>query len=426
MTLVFKPEDVTKLPTEPGIYYFKDAAGAILYVGKATSLTHRVRSYWQRPLDARLQRMIPLIATITVHPTETALEALILEANEITRLKPPFNVRGKDDKTFAQIAVTKEDYPRILIIRPTQKVTVPIDKTFGPYTSGLAARRAVKALRGLFKFYCTGKPHSGRPCLYRSLGECPGVCTGEIGVQAYRARINKVVQFLEGKKKQIIKSTRHAMELAAKEQRYEEAKELRDELFALTHIRDTAFMTDDVTEFLSTTLPARLEAYDISNSGERDAVGSLVVVEHGRANPSEYKRFKIKTVDRQSDVAMLREVLTRRFSHLDWPMPDFILVDGGVQQLAVLERVLRQHRLVVPAAGVVKGPTRKLARLVLSSAARTWMNERQLTTQLFEPVVRLARDEAHRFAITYHRRLRDSLPKTLTSRRRPNSRPGGA
>ncbi len=423
MTAVFTPADVASLPDEPGVYYYRDAENTILYVGKATSLRHRVGSYWQRPLDARLQQMVAKIATITVQTTETALEALILEANEITRLHPPYNVLGKDDKTFAQIAVTAEEYPRILIIRPTQRIEVPLAKTFGPYTSGLAARRAVKALRAIFKFYCTGKPHSGRPCLYRSLGECPGVCTGEVSPAEYRAQIAKVVQFLEGKKQQLITRARREMDRASKEQRYEAAKALRDELFALTHIRDTAFMTDDVTEFMATTLPNRLEAYDISNSGDRLGVGSMVVLERGRANPTEYRHFKVKSVESQSDVAMLREVLTRRFAHIDWPLPDFVLVDGGAQQLAVLERVLRAQRLAIPAAGVVKGPTRKLARLVLSDTARTWMNERQLTTHLFEPVVRLARDEAHRFAIGYHRKLRDSLPKTLR-RKKPSSRQG--
>ena len=392
MKHIFLPSELAKLPLEPGVYYFRDEHQHILYVGKATSLKHRVGSYWQRPLDSRLQLMLPLIKSIAVQPTETALEALILEANEITRLKPKFNIRGKDDKTFAQIAITKEEFPKILIIRPTQRITQPIDKTFGPYTSGLSARRAVKALRGIFKFYCTGKPHSGRACLYRSLGECPGVCTGEISAAAYRARIQKVIDFLEGKKKSIIRSSTVLMERASKEQRYEEAAELRDELFALTHIRDTAFMSDDVTEFLSTSLPARLEAYDISNTGERDAVGSMVVLEHGRPNPSEYRRFKIQIVKQQSDVAMLREVLTRRFAHAGWASPEFILIDGGLQQLNVGERALKAAQLDIPIAGVVKGPTRKLARLVLSTKARERMNQRQLTTQLFEPVVRSARD----------------------------------
>lgn len=416
MKRVFTPNQVTALPTTPGVYYFRDEAGMILYVGKATSLTHRVRSYWQRPLDDRLQLMLPRIASITVQETETALEALILEANEITRLSPPFNIRGKDDKTFAQIAITKETYPRLLIIRPTQRVTAPIARTFGPYTSGLAARRAVKALRSIFKFYCSGKPRSGRLCLYRSLKECPGVCTGEVSVSEYRATIARIVAFLEGKKKSIITKTKRDMAIAAKARNYERAAALRDELFALTHIRDTAFMTDDVTEFMASALPTRLEAYDISNIGEHAAVGSMVVLEHGRANPSEYRKFKIRELQTQNDVGMLREVLTRRFARKDWPQPDFILIDGGQAQLAVAERVLRDAQLTIPAAGVVKGPTRKLARLVLSDEARNWLNTRQLTTHLFEPVVRLARDEAHRFAITYHRSLRDK-PFTKRNRR---------
>ena len=419
MQTIYEVTNVKKLPAVPGVYYFRDRNKKILYVGKATSLVSRVSSYWQRPLDPRLQLMLPQISSIAIQPTETALEALILEANEITRIMPEFNVRGKDSKTFAQIAVTKEQFPKILIIRPTQKVSHPIDKTFGPYTSALAARRALKTLRGIFKFYCTGKPHSSRPCLYRSLGECPGVCTGEISVANYRSKIQKVIDFLEGKKRKIISDTQKAMRKAAREKHYELAGELRDELFALTHIRDTAFMSDDVTEFLTTSLPARLEAYDISNIGEHAAVGSMVVLEHGRPNPSEYRKFKIKLVDTQNDVAMIKEVLTRRLGHSEWSMPEFVLIDGGKQQLAAAESVLKRSKLTIPLAGVVKGPTRKLARLVLSNQAKTWMNQRQLTTQLFEPVIRLARDEAHRFAITYHRNVRGREFSKLVDKKHP-------
>ncbi|MBI4185814.1 UvrB/UvrC motif-containing protein [Candidatus Berkelbacteria bacterium] len=379
---------------------------SILYVGKATSLRARVGSYWLRPLDERLSRMLPMITTIRIQTTDSALEALILEANEITRLNPPVNQRGKDGKTFSQIVLTRERYPTFLIHRPTQQLTVPIDRSFGPYVSGYAARQALAVLQRIFQVQCRGTPNSGRPCLYFQIGRCPGICLGRISPTQYRRRINSVVQFLEGKKHRIIQNTRRSMSVAARHQDYETAAQLRDQLFGLEHIHDTAFMTDDATEFLVQSLPARLEAYDISNLGRTAAVASMAVLEFGRPNPSQYRRFKIRTVPTQNDVAMIREVIQRRLHHPEWPNPDFLLIDGGLAQQQAAQQVLNKEKKTIPVSGVVKGPDRKGARLVPSPLARQWLADHRLTTQLFEPVVRLARDEAHRFAIRYHRHVR--------------------
>lgn len=406
MDAQFPTTNLASLPRQPGVYYFHDRDGKILYVGKATSLRARVSSYWSRPLDARLTNMLPKIATIRIQTTETALEALILEANEIQRLDPPVNVLGKDGKTFAQIVLTKEVYPRFLIHRPTQKLKVPIERSFGPYTSAYIARKALQLLESIFQTHCKGAPHSGRPCLYYQLGKCPGICVGKIRPTDYRKRIRSVVDFLQGKKQRLIATTKRQMEAAARALRYEDASRLRDQLFGLEHIRDTAFMTDDATDFLGLSFPSRLEAYDISNIGASAAVASLVVLEHGRPNPAQYRHFQIKTVHGQNDIAMVSEVITRRMAHDDWPMPEFIVIDGGAPQRKAAETAIARAGTSIPIAGVVKGPSRKLARLVPSDLARQWLSDHRLTTQLFEPVVRLARDEAHRFAIKYHRTLR--------------------
>ncbi len=405
MITEYKPDNLSDLPRQPGVYYFCDRESTILYVGKATSLRARVSSYWARSLDARLAQMLPKIATIRIQTTETALEALILEANEIQRLSPPVNVLGKDDKSFAQIVLTKEDFPRFLIHRPTQKLRVPIARSFGPYTSAYIARKALQLLESIFQTHCKGTAMSGRPCLYYQLGRCPGICVGTITTSEYRKRVRSIIQFLEGKKQRLIATTKRQMETASKAQRYEEATRLRDQLFGLQHIRDTAFMTDDSIEFLGRSFPLRLEAYDISNIGSTAAVASMVVLEHGRPNPAEYRHFRIKTVHTQNDVAMIREVMTRRLQN-DWPLPDFILIDGGLPQRKAAEFALKKVGREIAVAGVVKGSNRKLARLVPNDLARQWLNDHRLTNQLFEPVVRLARDEAHRFAIRYHRKVR--------------------
>jgi len=405
MIAEYTPDNRATLPKEPGVYYYYDAEGALLYVGKATSLRARVGSYWSRPLDARLTQMLGKIARIKTQTTETALEALILEANEIQRLMPPVNILGKDGKTFAQIVLTKEAFPRFLIHRPNQKLKVPFERSFGPYTSSYVARKALQLLETIFQTYCKGTPFSGRPCLYYQLGRCPGICVGKISPRKYRQRVRGVVQFLEGKKQRLIATTRRQMEAASRTQDYEEAARLRDQLFGLEHIRDTAFMTDDSTEFLASALPERLEAYDISNIGSSAAVASMVVLEQGRPNPTEYRHFRIKTVSGQNDVAMIREVISRRLQN-DWPLPDFMLIDGGQPQRKAAESALKEAGLSIAVAGVVKGPSRKLARLVPNEVARQWLDDHRVTTQLFEPVVRLARDEAHRFAIKYHRVVR--------------------
>lgn len=404
MLQIFNVNSLENLPSSSGVYYFLSDKEELLYIGKATTLKARVNSYFTRPLDNRLELMIKRAAKVKIKTTDTALEALILEANEINRLQPPFNVLAKDDKTFVTIAVTDEVFPRIVVARPTQKLKIAFKQTFGPYPSASLARKALGCLRQTFKFECRGKPCSYRPCLYWQIGLCPGVCMNKISLKDYRATIRRVVDFLQGKKPAVIKQTRKLMSEAAKRYRFEEAARLRNELFALEHIRDIAFSSRDAKEFLTTNLPGRLEAYDISNQGKDFAVGSMVVLLYGQPNPSQYRRFKIKTINRQNDLAMLREVLTRRMAHPEWSSPDFILVDGGRAQLKVAQVVT--GNLNIPVAAIIKGPKRDEGRLVLAATATKWLADHRLTTQTFEPIARLARSEAHRFAIAYHRQLR--------------------
>lgn len=405
MKTIYQLNQLKDLPNQPGIYKFISAEGNLLYIGKATSLRARVNSYFVRPLDDRLSQMIALAKTIRITPTETAIEALILEANSIRRYKPKYNVLGKDDRSFVEIAISDEDFPKVVIIRPTQQLKFKVKRTFGPYVSSFQARQALKIIAKIFKFHCKGKAFSGRPCLYRHIGICPGLCTGEITKKEYNQTIKKIIAFLEGKKSRIITSTRQAMERAAKKQDFEAAARLRNELFALTHIKDTALQFREPLSFLEGSFPKRLECYDISNLGDDWAVASMVVLKNGQIDTNEYRRFKIRSIG-QNDPAMIREVLERRLKNSDWELPDFILVDGGKTQVSGALKALKAAKQDIPLAGVIKGPNRKEARLHLTDQAMHWLNSRRLTTRLFEPVARLARDEAHRFAIAYHRKLK--------------------
>lgn len=405
MKSTFKISKLKDLPNQPGVYRFISKDGGILYIGKATSLRARVNSYFMRPLDDRLQKMVSLAHTVKITPTDSALEALILEANLIKKHLPKYNVKEKDDRSFVEIAISDEDFPQIRVIRPTQNINFKIKKTFGPYVSAMQARQALKIISKIFKFYCKGKPFSGRPCLYYQIGICPGVCVGKINKKQYNQTIKKVIAFLEGKKSRIIARAKVAMEKAAKEQDFETAARLRDELFALKHIKDTALRFNESSSLLEHSYPKRLEAYDISNLGSDWAVASMVVVKNGVADNSEYRKFKIK-LKGQNDPAMVKEVLERRLARTDWETPDFILVDGGKTQVGAAQRALKNAKMDIPLAGVIKGADRKEARLQLTDSAQKWLQSNRLTTKLFEPIARLARDEAHRFAINYHRKLK--------------------
>lgn len=405
MTKTYTVKKVRELPNEPGIYRFISAEGNLLYIGKATSLRSRVSSYFIRPLDDRLQKMISLASHVRITTTQTAIEALILEANSIRCYKPKYNVLGKDDRSFVEIAITDEDFPKVIIVRPTQKLKVKIKKTFGPYTSSFQARLALKIISRIFKFHCKGKAFSGRPCLYKHIGICPGLCTGEITKTQYNQTIKKIISFLEGKKTQIIKNIKVAMSRAAKKENFETATRLRNELFALQHIKESTLQFREPISLLEGFLPTRLEAYDVSNLGGNWAVASMVVLINGQIDTNEYRRFKIR-LKGQNDPAMIREVLERRLSRVDWALPDFILVDGGKTQLSSALKALKITKKNIPIAGVIKGINRKDARLQLSDQAMHWLQKKRLTTRMFEPIARLARDEAHRFAISYHRKLK--------------------
>lgn len=404
---------IKDLPRKPGVYYFLNEVDKVLYVGKASSLRVRVSSYFERSLDRRLETMLKLACTVGVIITESSLEALILEANEIKKFKPPFNIVGKDDKTFVEIAITDEEVPKVILIRPTQRQRKPLLYTFGPYASASLARKALRALNKIFKFNCRGQAFSGQPCFNYHIGLCAGVCINKISLLSYRRTIIRVMEFLSGHKQQVLQKLERTMLEYARQELFEEAAWARDQLFALRHLDDTSILIDDLQHLLTDRFPKRIEAYDISNLGKSFAVGSMVVLNRGEPQPNQYRRFKIKTVKSQNDLIMLEDVLKRRFSHSEWPQPDFIFVDGGKAQLNRAEKVLQLYTSNIPAAGIIKGPKRNLAKLVFSAQAHRWLRQQRLTTQALEPVARLARDEAHRFALQYHRQLRSRSIRIL-------------
>jgi len=403
-------KDYKKLPDTPGVYIMKDARDAVLYVGKAGNLRRRVSSYFERPHDVRIEHLVDKIAMIDHQETDSALEALILEAELIRKWMPPFNVREKDDKSFLYAEITKEKFPRVFLVRSKD---AEAGKRYGPFTSASSARQAMRILRKIFPWSTHDPEKLGkfpRPCFDYEVGLCPGTCVGAVTRTDYVKNIKRLKLFLQGKKKSVIRSFEDDMKAASKKLEFEKAEKLRRQLFALRHIRDTAFISDSEiaagpngnNEGDRGAAAYRIEGYDISNISGTDAVGSMVVFENGRPNRDEYRKFKIRSIFQPNDVGMLTEVLERRFHRHAmnmgsdaWALPNLILIDGGIAQANAAKKVLMRTGLRIPILGIAKGSERKRNDIIGAMP-------KGVTKETLVQV----RNEAHRFAISYHKALR--------------------
>jgi excinuclease ABC subunit C len=392
------------LPDTPGVYLMRDAKGSLLYVGKAVNLKRRVSSYFLRPHDARLTKLVSLIGKIDHQRTDTAIEALILEARLIKEHQPPFNILEKDDKSFLYVEITGEKLPRILLVRgkdlkePTDPKQKKNRRLYGPFTSAASVRDALKLIRRIFPFNTHAQKDIGksaRPCFDAQIGLCPGTCVGEVSFREYRKNVKNIFLFFEGKKERIINNLERDMTSASRKLDFEKAEKMRRQMFSLRHIQDIAFISEDkLGDPDGDGKKTRIEGYDISNISGTSPVGSMVVFVNGMPDKSQYRKFGIKTVQGSDDTAMMAEMLERRFKN-DWPHPNLILIDGGLGQVNAARRILRSFDLKIPVVGLVKGPERKRNDLVGTIPPGTEMNT----------LIRV-RDEAHRFAIAYHKKVR--------------------
>ncbi|MBT5338673.1 GIY-YIG nuclease family protein, partial [Candidatus Falkowbacteria bacterium] len=348
---------IKTFPSESGIYLFFNKKKELVYVGKATNLRARVRSYFAGAKTSRpIEQMIHQVTNIKIKQTDSVLEAIILEANYIKKFRPKYNVDLKDDKSWNYIVITKDIFPKVKTVRAhelgSQKSKVESLKyTFGPYP-GLNTKATMRLLQRLF-YISTCKPkkqgdpstslrsaQDGRPCLYHQMGQCLGVCTGEITPADYKKKvINPLVKFLRGNKKGLIRDLIKKMKVESKEQNFEEAGRLRNQIKALERIHDIALLNRSFTENQESNKSRkqffRIEGYDISNLGDTGKVGSMVVFENNYPNKSQYRKFKIKNVVGQSDVDCLAEMLERRLKRNEWKMPDVFLIDGGKPQVNI-------------------------------------------------------------------------------------------
>jgi len=393
------------LPDTPGVYFFLDARKKILYIGKATSLKNRVRSYFASDLkDKRselIENMVAEAHSIDTTMTESVLEAIILETNLIRSHKPRYNTRSKDDKSYNHLVITNEEWPRVLVVRgrdvSEKFLKEEIKYEFGPFPSGLLLRDALKIVRKLFKFYDTKRPLGsektkmarGKIDFNRQIGLYPEPDKRE----EYLMTIRHLGLFFQGKKKTIIKEIEREMMRAAKAEKFELASRLKKKLFALQHIEDIALVKNDHS-FPRSKSP-RVEAYDIAHMAGKDMVGVMVVIQNAEALKSDYRKFKIKSLNQANDPAALREVLRRRFSHTEWPLPDIVVVDGNIIQKNAAESLLKELNLDIPVAAVVKDDRHKAAGIL--ATAKIEGN--------YKFDILLANAESHRFAINYYRNL---------------------
>ena len=404
------------LPDAPGVYLFRDNTKKILYIGKATSLRDRVRSYFSNDLiktrGKHILDMVTLATHVSYEKTDSVLEAMILEASLIKAHQPYYNTKEKDNKSFNYVVITKEEFPAILTIRERMmllntKASSEYAAIYGPFPQGTNLQEALKIVRRIFPFRDNCIPASGKPCFNRQIGLCPGICTGEINAKEYRERIKEIRLFFEGKKTLLIKKLERSMHANAKVLEFERADEYKRMIFALQHIKDVSLIKEEVREASRRSSGMgkktfRIEAYDIAHISGAHTVGVMTVFEDGYPKRSEYRKFKIRTkVNISDDIAHLDEILRRRFTHKNWKFPSLIVVDGGVAQRRVALKVLKDIDFSCDVVSVVKNARHK-PKMILG--------DKEIALS-YRPGILMSNAEAHRFAVEYHRSLRDRLPR---------------
>ncbi|MFH1782501.1 MAG: excinuclease ABC subunit UvrC [Candidatus Omnitrophota bacterium] len=403
-------EKVKKLPRHPGVYLMKSDVGEILYIGKAKDLSKRVASYFQdRPKSTKLTLLVEKIKDIDIVLTASEEEALIYEANLIKKYKPKYNTELKDDKSFPFLKLTVvEEFPRLSI---TRKKVDDGSRYFGPYTRVKPVRSALSLLKNIFPLRtCRRIPK--HVCLDYHIGQCFGPCVGAIDREHYKEIVGQLILFLEGKKTMLLKDLTMKMNNLSKEERFEEAAIIRNRISALSEIpgrrlREKSDWTDVAIKLKKLLklgrLPVIVEAFDVSNIMGQASTGSMVYFKNGIPDKTNYRKFKIKHVKEIDDYAMMREIVERRYKRLKEEKkqyPDLIIIDGGKGHLKAGYSVLAKLNLThIPIIAIAK---KEEKIFTLNSKVPLDVNR---DSQVLYFIQRI-RDEAHRFAIKYHHRLR--------------------
>ncbi len=420
-------EKVKTFPTTPGVYLMKDAAGGVLYVGKAKNLRSRASHYFTKEAAENLRtcELVKLIRDIDYIPTDTEVDALLKEARLVKDIQPRFNIDLKDDKSFPYLQIrTREEFPRVEFTRNPRRKGA---RLYGPFTSASSLRAAVQVLQRVFKFRtCTLDISSDddrwryfRPCILHSIRQCTAPCNFRVSREDYRKQIRKLILILEGKKAKLIRRMEQEMREASVALQFEKAARIRDEITALgklelrgdpeRDVQKAVFPIDPKKGLVGlrkvlglAATPRTIEGMDIAHLSGQETVASLVTFLDGLPFKSGYRKFRIKSVEGVDDFASMREVVTRRYKRLaeDGVFPDILLIDGGKGQLSAAMDAFKVLGITPPTVISLAKQEEEIFRPGESESIR--LSRHSAALRLLQHV----RDEAHRFAQHYHHTLR--------------------
>lgn len=408
---VYRKDKISDIERSPGVYQFVDKNGDVLYIGKAKDLKNRIKSYFALEIGRgpAIDLMVRQAVKIKIYETESEIEAVILEAELIKKIRPKYNVALKDDKSFLMIKITKEDFPCVTTVRfkDYQLAGDKVNTYFGPYPAGELLKRSLKYLRKVFPYRDCSKTKyatcakKGQACLYGDIRVCSGPCAEWVDKRAYNKNITFLKNILRGRKKQIYDQLVKEMTTLSKNKEFERAAIVRNKVYGMNHLNEVALGLRDDRFESSNIMFKRIECFDISNISGQYNVGSMSVIQDGKPDTSEYRKFRIRGVDAANDVAAMREVLQRRLAN-DWPEADLFVVDGGLVHLNLAREILKRAKIEKPVVSIAKGPKRDKNEFHYSDQAIA--KYCQKSPELVKSII-LARDEAHRFAIQYYRKL---------------------
>jgi len=418
------PKEKAKgLPASPGVYIFKDGAGRVIYVGKATNLRNRVSSYFHtREHDPKTAALVSAAEDIDHIETGSDVEALLLESRLVKQYNPKYNSDLKDDKSYPYIEIGREPYPRVAITRDQTRDSLYI----GPFISAGDLKQALPVFQRIFKFrtcnlaIIPGEKRFRRPCLLYYIERCSGPCNGKTTKTDYAQQISHFKQFLKGGKKKLIAALTSRMEKAAGKLDFEKAAQLRDEIDAVSNVHRLARMEslreelihpdiEDGLRLLKKTfnlprLPRLIDGIDAAAISGREAVGSAVVFADGEPHKASYRHYKIKNAPTRDDQAMIGEVVFRRYRRkaaTASPMPDILLLDGGQAQLSSAVKSLTKAS-ALKKVGTVISLAKREEKIFRHEGEPVLLERTSPALKILQHV----RDEAHRFAQRYHHILR--------------------
>ncbi len=380
------------LPTLPGVYFFKNEKGKVIYIGKAKNLRNRVRSYFQdsRRKEAKLRVLVRKIYDLETITTDSEVEALILEANMIKEYKPRYNVTLKDDKSFPYIRVTHEEFPRIF---PTRKIVKDGSRYFGPYTDVHSMRSLLKAVRRIFpirscQYRLDDKTVASRKiklCLDYYIDRCPGPCQGLISKEAYGKIVDQMVRFIEGKNNAVVQELEKTMEKLAEAERFEEAARVRDQIAAIEQFRSRQKMV------LSAEVDRDIVAV---HRDENLAVGVVFKVREGKILGRHH--FVLNNAARESDSEILKSFLLQYYLKVDF-LPEEIHIPMDVENRAEMEIWLKSKR---------------------GKRCRIWVPKRGEKKKLVDMAARNARLILQEWQLQKRREKKERVPKIVEALQR--------